>query len=76
MTAWSKAVRDAMLKGGSEFRRQKVLNRAAVNWSKEFLRTTDIGSARIRQVACTRSQMRLNGQHALGVGMYASAPRG
>ena len=53
VTAWSKAVRDAMLKGGAEFQRQKVLNRAAGNWSKEFLRTTDIGSARIRQVACT-----------------------
>ena len=53
VTAWSKAVRDANLKGGAEFQRQKVLNRAAGNWSKEFLRTTDIGSARIRQVACT-----------------------
>jgi hypothetical protein len=29
------------------------LNRDAGNWSKEFLCTTDIGSARIRQVACT-----------------------
>ena len=53
MTAWSKAVRDAMLKGGAEFQRHKVLNRAAGNWSKEFPRTTDIGSAQIRQVACT-----------------------
>jgi hypothetical protein len=42
-----------MVKGGAEFQRQKVLNRAAGNWSKEFLRTTDIGSARIRQAACT-----------------------
>ena len=56
VTAWSKAVRDANLKGGAEFQRQKVLNRAAGNWSKEFLRTTDIGSARIRQVACTGIQ--------------------
>jgi hypothetical protein len=38
---WSKAVRDAMLKGGAEFERQKALNRAAGNWSKVFLRTTD-----------------------------------
>ena len=53
VTAWAKAVRDAMLKGGAEFHRQKVLNRVACNWSKEFLRTTDIGSARIRLVACT-----------------------
>jgi hypothetical protein len=42
-----------MLKGGAEFQRQKVLNRAAGNWNKEFLRTTDKGVARIRQVACT-----------------------
>ena len=42
VTEWSKAVRDAMLKGGAEFQRQKVLNRAAGNWTKEFLRTTDI----------------------------------
>jgi hypothetical protein len=53
VTVWSKAVRDAMLKGGAEFQRQKILNLAAGNWSKEVLRTTDIGSARIRQVACT-----------------------
>jgi hypothetical protein len=42
-----------MLKGGTEFQRQKALNRAASNWNKEFLRTTDTGVARIRQVACT-----------------------
>jgi hypothetical protein len=42
-----------MLKGGAEFKRQKVLNRAVGNWNKEFLRTTDKGVARIRQVACT-----------------------
>jgi hypothetical protein len=54
VTALSKAVRDAMsLKGGAEFQSQKVLNRAAGIWSKEILRTTDIGSARIRLVACT-----------------------
>ncbi len=53
VTVWSKTVRNAMLKGRTKFQRQKVLNRAAGNWSKEFLRTTDIGSARIRQVACT-----------------------
>jgi hypothetical protein len=47
VTVWSKAVRDAMLKGVAEFQRQKVLNRAACNWSKEFPRTTDIRSARI-----------------------------
>ena len=30
-----------MLRGEAEFQRQKVLNRAAGNWNKEFLRTTD-----------------------------------
>jgi hypothetical protein len=49
----SKAVWKAMLKGGAEFLRQKVLNRAAGNWNKEFWCTTDKGVARIRQVACT-----------------------
>jgi hypothetical protein len=42
-----------MLKGGAEFQRQKVLNRAAGNWNKKFLRPTDKRVARIRQVACT-----------------------
>jgi hypothetical protein len=37
VSRWSKAVRNAMLKGGAEFQRQKALNRAAGNWSKEFL---------------------------------------
>jgi hypothetical protein len=53
VSTWSKAVRNAMLKGEAEFQRQKALNRAAGNWSKESLRTTDIRVARIRQVACT-----------------------
>jgi hypothetical protein len=33
VTAWSKAVRNAMLRGGAEFQRQKALNRAANNWN-------------------------------------------
>jgi hypothetical protein len=74
------AVKDAMLKGGAEFQRQKVLNRAACNWSKEFLRTTDIGSSRIsyriRQVACAGVKCDLMDSTTLGVGIYASAPRG
>ena len=53
VSTWSKAVRRAMLKGGAEFQRQKALNRAAGNWDKEFIRTTDTGVALIRQVACT-----------------------
>jgi len=42
-----------MLKEGAKFQRQKVLKRAAGNWNKEFLLTTDKGVARIRKVACT-----------------------
>ena len=57
VSTWPKAVKNAMLKGGAEFQRQKALNRARSNGNKGFLRTTDIGVARIRQVACTRSQM-------------------
>jgi hypothetical protein len=53
VSTWSKAVRNAMLKGGAEFQRQKALNRAAGNWSKEFLHTTDTGLGRVRQAACT-----------------------
>jgi ribonuclease HI len=48
-SAWSKAVRYAMRKGGTEFRRQKVLTKTAGNRSKGFLRTTDAGWAQIRQ---------------------------
>jgi hypothetical protein len=63
VTAWSKAVRDAMLKGGAEFQRQKVLNRAAGNWSKEFLCTRHrIGTN--QRGSLYRNQMRLNGHHA------------
>ena len=53
MSTWLKTVRIAMIKGGAEFQRQKVLKRAAGNWNKEFLLTTDKGVARIRKVACT-----------------------
>jgi hypothetical protein len=48
VSTWSKAVRNAMLKGGAELQGQKALNRVAENWNKEFLRTTDKGVARIR----------------------------
>jgi hypothetical protein len=56
VTAWSKAVRNAMLRGGAEFQRQKALNRAATNWNRAFLRTTDIGLHRIEQAASTGAQ--------------------
>lgn len=49
----SKAVRKAMRNGGAEFQRQKVLVKAAGNWSTEFLRTTCAGLAQVRQTACT-----------------------
>ena len=43
VTAWSKAVRNAMLRGGAEFQRQKALKRAADYWNRVYLRDTDIG---------------------------------
>jgi hypothetical protein len=56
VTAWSEAVRNAMLRGGAEFQRQKALNRAATNWNKAFLSSTDIGLHSIGQVASTGAQ--------------------
>jgi hypothetical protein len=56
VTAWSKAVRNAMLRGGAEFQRQRALNRAANNWNRAFLRSTDIGLHRIGQAASTGAQ--------------------
>ncbi len=56
VTAWSKAVRNAMLRGGAEFQRQEALNRAANNWNKAFLCSTDIGLHRIGQAASTGAQ--------------------
>jgi len=53
VTAWSKAVRNAMLRGGAEFQRQKALDRAAANWNKAFLNSTNIGLHSIGQVAST-----------------------
>jgi hypothetical protein len=52
VTAWSKAVRNAMLRGGAEFQRQRV----AGNWNRQFLRTSDVGLTRIKQAACTGAQ--------------------
>jgi hypothetical protein len=56
VTAWSEAVRNAMLRGGAEFQRQKALSRAATNWNKAFLSSTDIGLHSIGQVASTGAQ--------------------
>jgi len=49
VSKWSKAVRKAILQGGAEFQRQRVLTRAASNWIKESLRTTDTGWVRVWQ---------------------------
>ena len=51
MSTWPKAVLTAMLQGGTEFQKQRVLTKAARNWSKEFLRITDMGWGRVQQAA-------------------------
>ena len=56
VTAWSKSVRNAMLRGEAEFQRQKALNRAVNNWNRAFLQSTDIGLHKIRQTASTGAQ--------------------
>jgi hypothetical protein len=55
VTAWAKEVRNAMIRGGAEFQRQKTLNQAENNW-KAFLGSTDIGLHRIGQVSSTGAQ--------------------
>jgi ribonuclease HI len=56
VTAWSKAVRSAMLRGGAEYQMQRALNRAVDNWIKIFMRSTDRGLQRIKQAANTGAQ--------------------
>ena len=56
LTAWSKAVRNAMLRGGAEHQRQKALDRAGTNWNKTFLISTDIGLRSIGQAASAGAQ--------------------
>ena len=51
VTAWSKAVRNAMLRGGAVYQRQRVLDRAGTNWNKNFLISADVGKQIIRQSA-------------------------
>jgi len=48
VTAWSKAVRNSMLRGGAEYQRQRVLDRAGTNWNKNFLISADVGRQSIR----------------------------
>jgi len=54
--AWSKAVRNAMLRGDAEYQRQRALNQAADNWNKIFMLSTDSGLQRIKQAANTGAQ--------------------
>ena len=56
VTAWSKAVRNAMLRGGAEYQVQRVLDRAGTNWNKHFLQSADAGRQDIRQSACAGVQ--------------------
>ena len=56
VTVWSKAVRNAMLRGGAEFQRQKALNRAVNSWNTAFPRSNDVGLHRIGQAASTGAQ--------------------
>ena len=56
VTAWSKAVRNAMLRGGAEYQVQRVLERAGTNWNKHFLQSTDAGRQDLRQSACAGVQ--------------------
>jgi len=55
VTTWTKSFRNAMIRGGAEFHRQKALNQAGNNW-KGFMGSTDTGLHRIRQAASTGAQ--------------------
>ncbi len=66
VTAWSKAVRNAMLRGGAEHHRQKALDRAGTNWNKNFLISTDVGLRIIRQTATAGAQSDLMNKERWG----------
>jgi ribonuclease HI len=61
VTAWSKAVRNAMLRGGAEHQVQRVLDRAGSNWNKNFPLSTEAGRQNIRQSASEGVQSELMG---------------
>jgi ribonuclease HI len=61
VTTWSKAVRNAMIRWGAEFHRQKALSQAENNW-KGSMGSTDIGLHRIGQEASTGDQSDLIGR--------------
>jgi ribonuclease HI len=55
-TAWSKAVRKAMVRGGAEYQVQEAMNHAVTNWRKTFLRDTNAGQHSISQSASKGAQ--------------------
>ena len=55
VTTWTKAVQNAMVRGGAEFHRQRALAQAGNNW-KDFMGSTDMGLQRIRQAASMGAQ--------------------
>ena len=61
VTAWSKAVRNAMLRGRAEYQVQRVLDRAGTNWNKNFLLPAYAGRQSIRQSASEGVQSDLMG---------------
>ena len=69
VTAWSKAVRNAMLRGGAEYQKQRVLDRAGTNWNKNFLMSVDDGRQDIRQSACAGVQSDLMDAESWGLSL-------
>jgi hypothetical protein len=55
-TAWSKAVRKAMVRGGAEYQVQEATNHAVTNWRKTFLRDTNAGLHSISHAASEGAQ--------------------
>jgi hypothetical protein len=55
VTTWSKAVRNAMIRGGAEYHRQKALIRAGNNW-RDFMGSTDIGLQRNKKAVIVGAQ--------------------
>ena len=56
VTAWSKAVRSAMLRGGDEYQMQRAWNHDVDNWIKIFISSTYSGLQRIQQAVNTGAQ--------------------
>jgi hypothetical protein len=69
-TAWSKAVRKAMVRGGAEYQVQEAMNHVVINWSKTFLRDTNAGHRPSGKYGRSR---RTDEQRALGERVHAPA---